>query len=821
MAFNSNPPKQSYQATEGQTVFPFIFKIYADDNLAIYIQTGGEEISDSVPLILGVDYTASVDGDNGGVVTLNVGADAEDIITIYRALDITRLVDYQTSGDLLANTLNADQDYQTYLILDISSKINDIVAGEYPGDQSAYVLKAGDVLTGPLRGIAPINNADLTRKDYVDAASTAITNSLFINANMVDTIAELEVQSGYAGIMVVSDTLRGGEFIYDASLSGVNNGGTVFDGWVRQFTGQSYAPWYGVENTPEAITLLTPQAGEYFKVDDDLFGESILTYNGAEWDTTYLGESQSQAQIFWQSVNGNESTSTMIVMGDSTGNANTEWVYLYAQWLGDTADRDVDYYMWDDTLNTYTKEVIESMTGNQKIEVYNASVSGANNLHFLGSKRKLVFADIDFDMVVYNFGHNNGTNATREEQFKYFIGMLANTVESQPNAGHILTLQNINTDFQEFSFNTVQAIRSAASLLGMGVVDVYSVFAKIKNRSQSEYDSLMLDAVHPNDDGMMYWRNAAILALNYSHTATPSAETSLMSSTGNNLSRNSYFSQWQGALPDHWKIGEAGGGAPTCEVAKGDSTHTKSFIWSLKMTSLDSFSFVQSDLSSILSLFKGDSYFAAALVYDDIGNTSNSGRIAVSIDGVQTSSQSSDEGHGGWRWVYVTGVIPAVADLASLMLFGGEAGDVTYFDRVIVGKGKLPFDCQFDGAYPVLSDYYFADNAGTIDTGTFTVDENHITLVGNEAQTRFWLNLKWLDAGEQYQITYVDASSEVGIMFLREGIDGEGDISDQTALDTLDWTFTATQQTMTLLFSSDSATVPATLDISDISIVKV
>ncbi len=121
MAFNNNPPKQDYQATAGQTVFPFIFKIYSDGNLNVYQTADGS--GTTIKLVLGSDYSVIIDGDNGGTVTLTTGTTLDDYIVIQRELALDRLVDYQTSGDLLANTLNADQDYQTYLIGDINTRM--------------------------------------------------------------------------------------------------------------------------------------------------------------------------------------------------------------------------------------------------------------------------------------------------------------------------------------------------------------------------------------------------------------------------------------------------------------------------------------------------------------------------------------------------------------------------------------------------------------------------------------------------------------------------------------------------------------------------
>jgi len=165
MSFNSNPPRAEYVAEASQTVFPFVFKIYTDSNLVVYKTVGS---ADPVLLLLTTDYTATINGDAGGEITLLVGVDEGDVITILRDLPITRDTEYQTSGDLLADTLNIDQEYQTYLIADQNDQIAAIEAGE--AGVSSFVQRTGDTMTGQLKGITPVSNEDFTRKDYVDNA---------------------------------------------------------------------------------------------------------------------------------------------------------------------------------------------------------------------------------------------------------------------------------------------------------------------------------------------------------------------------------------------------------------------------------------------------------------------------------------------------------------------------------------------------------------------------------------------------------------------------------------------------------------------------
>ncbi len=119
MAFNSNPGRSEYTAIASQTVFPFVFKIFLDGDIKVYQTPSGQTADDTADiLVITTDYTVTINGDSGGEITLVTGASVNDSLTIVRDLDINRLIEYQDNGDLLADTLNEDQNYQTYLIAD-------------------------------------------------------------------------------------------------------------------------------------------------------------------------------------------------------------------------------------------------------------------------------------------------------------------------------------------------------------------------------------------------------------------------------------------------------------------------------------------------------------------------------------------------------------------------------------------------------------------------------------------------------------------------------------------------------------------------------
>jgi len=125
MGFNQNDPRAEYIASTGQTEFPFTFKVFKNSDIKVYNTPSGQLADDTADiLILNNDYTVTINGDDGGVVTLLSGASINDQITVLRELPVDRETDYQTNGDLLASTLNSDQNYQTYLAGDINEKLS-------------------------------------------------------------------------------------------------------------------------------------------------------------------------------------------------------------------------------------------------------------------------------------------------------------------------------------------------------------------------------------------------------------------------------------------------------------------------------------------------------------------------------------------------------------------------------------------------------------------------------------------------------------------------------------------------------------------------
>lgn len=125
---NDVTPKDQYTATAGQTEFTVSWPFFEDDSLAVYQTAKDTSFDETTDLLtLSTHYTVTGAGNVAGVtrkITLVTGATAGDIITIIRVEPIERTTDFQNNGDLLAETLNDEQDKELMIMQQLDEKLD-------------------------------------------------------------------------------------------------------------------------------------------------------------------------------------------------------------------------------------------------------------------------------------------------------------------------------------------------------------------------------------------------------------------------------------------------------------------------------------------------------------------------------------------------------------------------------------------------------------------------------------------------------------------------------------------------------------------------
>lgn len=245
---NDESPRRQYTATSGQTVFDFPLPFFEQGDLTVYLTPVGQTADDAADLqVITTNYT--VTGENtqdGGKITLTVGATTGDIITIDRVVDLERLADYQNSGDLLAETLNREQDTEIMISQQLREDLNRSIK------RSSSSTSTAD-LTLP--------EPEASKHLQWNSTATALENANPDQAaasQIYDTVADLKTQSIVAGFS--ADTRGyttagdGGGAIYliqtAAEFGGTPDGHgdhTLANGNVAvlQFTGEINVKQYG------------------------------------------------------------------------------------------------------------------------------------------------------------------------------------------------------------------------------------------------------------------------------------------------------------------------------------------------------------------------------------------------------------------------------------------------------------------------------------------------------------------------------------------------------------------------------------------------
>ena len=215
MTVSTTVNKVSYTASAAQTTFAYIFKIFADGDLKVYVN--------STQKTLTTDYTVTGAGDvGGGNIVFGTGLSASDSVVIERVLDLTQGVDYvendafpaETHEDALDRLTFITQQHQDALdrTVRFATTVTDAGDVEVLGSVSARASKlfafdsAGDLdITqeiGVYKGTdATTTTAAYIQRDLVKSTTTAQLSNVYI-CTAASAVGTLLTNTSYWALVV-------------------------------------------------------------------------------------------------------------------------------------------------------------------------------------------------------------------------------------------------------------------------------------------------------------------------------------------------------------------------------------------------------------------------------------------------------------------------------------------------------------------------------------------------------------------------------------------------------------------------------------------
>ena len=172
-------------------------------------------------------------------------------------------------------------------LTDLAIEISDILGAK-------YILKEDPRITGGIF-VDPNFRGNMMFDAPAEASMAALISRYNKGRLAVRSVADLPASAESGSIVQVQDNQRGGTFVYDPTKAGDNDGGTIFNGWVRQYDGAVRLEWFCTGNTKttdcapflqKAVdTALVVEIGTgtfLFKTQVGLGGLGVPNFDGKE-----------------------------------------------------------------------------------------------------------------------------------------------------------------------------------------------------------------------------------------------------------------------------------------------------------------------------------------------------------------------------------------------------------------------------------------------------------------------------------------------------------------------------------------------------------
>jgi len=201
MTLTTTINRNDYTATASQTIFAYQFRILADSDLQVYVN--------STLKTLTTDYTVSGAGDaGGGNVTFNTGLTADDAVLIIRVEPLTQATDYTASGSFPAETHEQALDKLTMHNQDLDEKLGRTVKFPVTSTLSDIDFPSGSSATDRGGKVPAWNTAgddlELVSPTTVDSVSLIAVKGDLIQGDANGDAEKLAIGSNGDTLQVVS-----------------------------------------------------------------------------------------------------------------------------------------------------------------------------------------------------------------------------------------------------------------------------------------------------------------------------------------------------------------------------------------------------------------------------------------------------------------------------------------------------------------------------------------------------------------------------------------------------------------------------------------
>ncbi|MEV4902731.1 SGNH/GDSL hydrolase family protein [Citricoccus sp. NPDC055426] len=191
-------------------------------------------------------------------------------------------------------------------------------------------------------------------------------------------------------------------------------------------------------------------------------------------------------------VNGGEDA-VINVLGDSTSNTSSEWVYRWADELGTEAS--VSVHTWNPATGTWFPQARTYGEGERTVTIWNGSADQGNPGFPLELNGMI---EPEADLTILNYGHFGDPDFVASTLDELLGSLDAGGEDAAPV---VLTAQNpALATWIGYADTNRDAMRSAAEERELPVIDVFAAFEEA-----GDWESLLVDEVHPNDDGQQLW----------------------------------------------------------------------------------------------------------------------------------------------------------------------------------------------------------------------------------------------------------------------------------------------------------------------------